>query len=88
MDNLQETSVDEINIDGGWLITHHTQTWDTRVRLDSIKDEVAQKQAALDEAQKAFDEVQAKVEAFQVQIEAAKMDMAMSVDATTSTPKR
>jgi hypothetical protein len=70
MENIIESTVDEVNVDGGWVVTHHTRTWDTRARLDSIERQLAEKQAKLIEAQKEFDEVSAKVVAMQPAIDA------------------
>ena len=50
MENQQETSVNEVDSYGGWLVTHHTQTWDTRVRLDSIEGQAAEARAKADAA--------------------------------------
>lgn len=89
MENLQENEVkvDEIDVDGGWLVTHHTltRTWDTRVRLDSIDIQLAEKEAKLAEAQKEFDEVQETLATFKTQIEEAKT-LKAALDAMPVTP--
>lgn len=59
-ENIQETSTDEVNVEGGWLVTHHTRTWDTRVRLDSVPDKVVAARIALDAAQIEYDAAVAK----------------------------
>mgnify|MGYP001610157876 CR=1 FL=1 len=68
IENLQETTKDTIDVDGGWLVTHHTRTWDVRIRLDEVTSELDAKKLVLADAQKAVDDEQARVDA----IEAAK----------------
>ena len=57
MENEQTTSTTEIDVAGGWIITHWTQTWDTRksradyqTALDTAKQALIDNQARIDDA--------------------------------------
>ena len=68
MENQQYNKTDEVDAVGGWLVTHHTRTWDTRIRLDSLADSVNEKKNTLDAAQKAYDDEVARVATIQAQM--------------------
>lgn len=63
MENERHTTTQEVDTEGGWLITHHTITGDTRVPLTQIDTKLEEAQADLVKAQARVDQIAAsKVE--------------------------
>lgn len=73
MENDQETTTQEVDTPGGWLITHHTRTWDTRTPLTQIDEKISVAETALAAAQKIVDDLKAKKTTYQTEINEAKI---------------
>ena len=70
--NVQESSVDEINLAEGIIVTHFTRTWDTAASIDNLQEEVDSKKAVLDAAQADYDASTQKKAALDAQVMALK----------------
>lgn len=51
-ENIHESEVQEVDSFGGWLVTHHTRTWDTRVPLTELAGQLAEAEAQATEINK------------------------------------
>lgn len=51
MENEVTNSTNEVDVVGGWLVTHWTKTWDTRAPLTGLQDQLVQAQKDADLAQ-------------------------------------
>lgn len=72
MENDKTISIDEVDPLGGWLVTHWTRTWDTRVSLKNVDDQLQQALATLVVAQTEVDKIRDKKVTFETEIRAAK----------------
>lgn len=81
MENDITTLVQEVDVAGGWLVTHYTHTWDQRTPLVQIADELIRAKKLRDAAQEHVDTVAASVAEFQAKIADAKAG-GKPVDAT------
>lgn len=74
MENVQDSFTEEIDAHGGWLITHHVQTWDTRVPLTSLQQTLAEAEIVVEKSIERRDAIKAKIDdaATKTAIEAAK----------------
>lgn len=84
-----ETVVDEIQAEAGWVVRHHTQTrtWDERIRLDSFGGHLAEKQAAFDKAERELQEALATKDEVDALAISVKVDLPPVNGVATSTPK-
>jgi hypothetical protein len=55
MENENTQSVDEVDVEGGWLLTHWTKTWDTRTPISSLQQKREDAAARLKSAQDELD---------------------------------
>lgn len=81
MENERNTETLEVDSNGGWLITHHTKTWDTRVPLTQLKDKLTEAQAIQADANQKVADIQAKVTEFDAEIAQAQQKEKAQADA-------
>lgn len=86
MENEITTSVKEVDTKGGWLVTHWTTTWDTRVPLASIQADIDAIDATIAEAQTKKAELVAKKEEFAAEVAAAEAAAAIALEAKKNDP--
>lgn len=70
-ENIKETSVQEVDSYAGYLITHHTRTWDTREFLHDLADKLVYAKAQVVDAQAAVDVIEAQQVQWKAEIDAA-----------------
>lgn len=58
-ENLQITNTHTVDKEGGWLITHWSRTWDTRIPLTQLDEEEAKAQQTLTVAQAELNKIRA-----------------------------
>lgn len=95
MENEIVSSTQEVDAEGGWLVTHWTKTWDTRVPLTQLADQLAAAEAEAAAAQEKVATIKAQQVTFKNEVEAAQAAQAleletktMNVESATSTPKQ
>lgn len=69
----EEVVTQDVDLDGGWIVEHHTltSTWDVRIRIDSYQKVLDEKQENFDRAEKELNDARATVTEVQAQVTAA-----------------
>jgi hypothetical protein len=63
VENDITTETQEVDKNGGWIVTHHTRTWDTRMLISEVQEIKDAAKAQLDRAQEYYDKAAAALDA-------------------------